>query len=195
MASTASQTSVTEVIRGELDAIRSAFRVIQDYPRPGLSTYSLETLTAEPKAFRAAIDILTRHYAAFGVTHVVSSEARGFIVGAPLAIALGAAFIPVRRAKKLPFDQVLTAEVRSQTYFAHGNAVEMQKGVVNKDSVVIIVDDVVGSGATVEAMAQLVTMSGASVLGVGAIAASPGLNGVSKLIELGLNTFLILSDY
>jgi adenine phosphoribosyltransferase len=192
----------------QIEMVRAHLPLIHDYPRPGVNTFALEELTAHPAAFRAAIDLLARRYTGGGassspstpssstpggpITHVVSSEARGFLVGAPLAYALGCAFVPVRRRQKLPFDDVLSVKVRSQTTFGEGQTLEMQQGAIGKGAKVLVVDDVIGTGVTVEAVVKLVAESGGDVHEVACLAAMPGLGGEEFLLSTGLKVFTLL---
>jgi adenine phosphoribosyltransferase len=110
-------------------------------------------LVTHPAAFQAAINLLARRYASSGITHVLACEARGYIVAAPLALALGVPFVTVRKQHKLPGETVSARASRSTYVTAH---LEMHKGSMREGDVGLIVDDVIGSGATLLGMAELV---------------------------------------
>ena len=134
---------------------------IPDYPEPGVIFKDITPLMADPKGFAAAIDDLADHFKDAGITKVVGAEARGFLVGAPGAYSLGAGFVPARKPGKLPRD------VYSQTYSLEYGTDELQihKDALTPDDRVLIVDDLVATGGTAVATAQLVEQSGAQVMG------------------------------
>jgi adenine phosphoribosyltransferase len=142
-----------EATEAQLALIRRHMPVHVDWPRPGLDLPDVTGLVAEPKAFQASIDVLTRRYAGCGVTRVLACESRGYLVGAPLALALGVPFVAVRKQHKLPGETV-TARA-SQSTFVTGH-LEMRKGSVGESDIALIVDDVIASGATLLAIVDLV---------------------------------------
>ena len=124
---------------------------IPDYPEPGVIFKDITPLMADPKGFAAAIDDLADHFKDAGITKVVGAEARGFLVGAPVAYRLGAGFVPARKPGKLPRD------------------VYSQKDALAADDKVLIIDDLVATGGTAVATAKLVEQAGAEVMGFGFI--------------------------
>src|SRR5262245_15552074 len=89
-----------------MDDLRTLIRDIPDFPKPGILFRDITTLLREPAAFRSVIDRLARHFTDSDVQYVLGVESRGFIFGAPLALALGAGFVPVRKPGKLPATTV-----------------------------------------------------------------------------------------
>ena len=138
---------------------------IPDYPEPGVVFKDITPLLASPEAFKAAIDDIAEHFADKGVTKVVGAEARGFLVGAPVAYKLGAGLIPARKPGKLP------RETFSESYALEYGTDELQ---IHKDAIVpgdkvLILDDLVATGGTSVASAKLVEKAGGEVIGFGFI--------------------------
>jgi len=136
---------------------------IPDYPIPGVVFRDITTLLKDPAGFAAVIDGIADHFSDAGVTKVVASEARGFMIGAPVAHKLGAGFVPARKPGKLP------RETRKQEYaLEYGTDVlEIHDDAIEPDDVVLIVDDLVATGGTAVAQAQLVESFGAKLVGFG----------------------------
>ena len=134
---------------------------IPDYPEPGVIFKDITPLFAEAQGMAAAIDDIADHFINNGITKVVGAEARGFLVGAPVAYRLNAGFVPARKPGKLP------REVDSQTYALEYGTDELQihKDALTPDDRVLIVDDLVATGGTAVATAELVEKSGAKVAG------------------------------
>lgn len=134
---------------------------IPDYPEPGVIFKDITPLFADAQGMAAAIDDIADHFINKGITKVVGAEARGFLVGAPVAYRLNAGFVPARKPGKLP------REVYSQTYALEYGTDELQihKDALAPDDRVLIVDDLVATGGTAVATAELVEKSGAKVAG------------------------------
>ena len=134
---------------------------IPDYPEPGVIFKDITPLFDDAEALRAVIDAIADHFAGRGVTKVVGAEARGFLVGVPVAYRLGCGFVPARKPGKLP------RAVYSQSYELEYGTDELQ---VHQDALtpgdrVLIVDDLIATGGTAVATARLVEQSGASIEG------------------------------
>ena len=136
---------------------------IVDYPKPGVVFKDITTLLKDPDGFEATIDAIAEHFKDAGVTKVVGAEARGFMIGAPVAYRLHAGFVPARKPGKLP------REVRSESYDLEYGSDELQihADAIEPDDVVLIVDDLVATGGTAEAQAKLIKQFGASLAGMG----------------------------
>lgn len=160
--------------------LESYIRDIPDFPKPGIMFKDITPLLADPDGFRAAIDMIADAYRDAGITKVLGAEARGFILGGATAYALGAGFVPARKPGKLP------AETTSAEYqLEYGvDTLEMHKGAVGPDDVVLIIDDVLATGGTAAAKAELVTGSGARVAGFGFLIELDFLGGRAKLGDL-----------
>ncbi len=144
-------------------------RDVPDFPKPGIVFKDITPLLADPELLRDVVRAMQAPFAAAGISHVVAVESRGFFFGAPMALALGAAFVPVRKPGKLPWT---TAR---ETYaLEYGNdAIEIHTDAITSDSRVLVVDDVLATGGTAAATCRLVERQGGQVAGV------------SVLMELG----------
>ena len=157
--------------------LESYIRDIPDFPKPGIMFKDITPLLADPEGFRAAIDMIAAAYRDAGITKVLGAEARGFILGGAVAYALGAGFVPARKPGKLP------AETTSAEYqLEYGvDTLEMHKGAVGAGDTVLIIDDVLATGGTAAAKAELVTGSGAEVAGFAFLMELDFLGGREKL--------------
>ena len=134
---------------------------IPDYPEPGVVFKDITPLFDDAQALHAVIDTIADHFAGTGITKVVGAEARGFLVGVPVAYKLGCGFVPARKPGKLP------REVYSESYSLEYGTDELQihRDALTSDDRVLIVDDLVATGGTAVATARLVEQSGAKVAG------------------------------
>ena len=134
---------------------------IPDYPEPGVIFKDITPLMADSQGFAAAIDDIADHFMKRGITKVVGAEARGFLVGAPVAYRLCAGFVPARKPGKLP------RQVYSQQYALEYGTDELQihKDAMGPNDRVLIVDDLIATGGTAVATAKLVEQTGAKVVG------------------------------
>lgn len=138
-------------------------RDIPDFPEPGIVFKDITPLLGDPGALRTAVDALASSQADAGITKVIGIEARGFILAAPVALALGAGFVPVRKAGKLPY------EIHRHAYdLEYGSdVVEMHRDAIGSDDRVLVVDDVLATGGTAAATIALLAQSGAQVAALG----------------------------
>jgi adenine phosphoribosyltransferase len=159
------------------DALKQHIRDIQDFPEPGIVFKDITPLLANADVFRSVVLHLSDHYAEAGVTKVAGVEARGFIFAAPIATHLGAGFVPIRKAGKLPHD------VETEDYaLEYGtDLLEIHKDAVENHDVVLVVDDVIATGGTAAASINLVERLGADVAGLAAVVELDFLDGRSKI--------------
>ena len=134
---------------------------IPDYPEPGVVFKDITPLISDEQGFAGCIDAIADHFLGLGVNKVVGSEARGFLIGAPVAYRLGAGFVPARKPGKLP------REVYSQRYALEYGTDELQihRDALKPSDKVLVVDDLVATGGTAVATAKLVEQTGAQILG------------------------------
>ncbi|KDO35643.1 hypothetical protein SPRG_00486 [Saprolegnia parasitica CBS 223.65] len=165
MASTAALLADPEALSNYL---KTKIRTIPDFPKPGSDFWDVTTLVLDPEAFQITIDAFLQRYKDKGITHVVSCESRGFIFGAPLALALKCAFVPVRRARKLP-GHVIGIDYTSGFY--HGRF-EVHDDAIPKGSRVVLIDDLVATGNTLLVTCQLMQQLGAEVVECGCVVSS-----------------------
>ena len=134
---------------------------IPDYPEPGVVFKDITPLFDDAEALHAVVDAIADHFADAGVTKVVGAEARGFLVGVPVAYRLGCGFVPARKPGKLPratYSQSYELEYGTDT-------LEMHVDALSASDRVLVVDDLVATGGTAVATAKLVEQSGAQIVG------------------------------
>ncbi|KUN19600.1 adenine phosphoribosyltransferase [Streptomyces corchorusii] len=159
------------------ELLLSRIRDVADYPEPGVMFKDITPLLADPAAFTALTDELAEIAANTGATKVVGLEARGFILGAPVAVRAGLGFIPVRKAGKLP-----GATLRQAYDLEYGSAeIEVHAEDLVTGDRVLIVDDVLATGGTAEAAIQLIHRAGAEVSGLAVLMELGFLEGRSRL--------------
>lgn len=168
------------------ELIQARVRDIADYPQPGVMFKDITPLLADGPAFAAVVTALSSGHA--GVDKVAGIEARGFILAASVAIQLGAGFVPVRKQGKLPgptYAQSYDLEYGSATIEVHQDAFASAERV-------LIVDDVLATGGTAAATAELVRKAGAEVTGIAVILELSFLNGRSQLPGAPVRSLLIV---
>lgn len=166
------------------ELITDRIRDIPDYPQPGVTFKDITPLLADGKAFSDVVDALAAVYGT--VDKVVGIEARGFILAAPVATHLGAGFVPVRKKGKLPgptFSEDYELEYGTATIEVHRDAFEPADRV-------LIIDDVLATGGTARATANLVRRTGATVAGIAVLIELTFLHGRAKLPDLPLTALL-----
>jgi adenine phosphoribosyltransferase len=164
--------------------IASHVRDVPDYPQAGVMFKDITPLLAEPKAFGEVVDAMAT---AFGpVDKVVGIEARGFILAAPVAYRNGAGFVPVRKKGKLP-----AATFAEEYQLEYGSAtIEVHRDAFQPGERVLIVDDVLATGGTARATANLIKQGGAEVAGIAVLMELSFLNGRSNLADLDVRALL-----
>jgi adenine phosphoribosyltransferase len=166
--------------------LKKLIREVPDFPKPGILFYDITTLLKDRRGFSRLIDALTEHYINDNVDLVLGIEARGFIFGPALAYRLNAGFVPVRKPKKLP------AEVLQWKYeleYGH-DTLEIHKDAIQPGQRVIICDDLLATGGTAKAAADMVKQLGGEICGMGFVVELDGLNGRDKL--KGYDVFSLL---
>lgn len=157
--------------------LKEFIRDIPDFPKPGIMFRDITPLLKSPEAMKEVIRLMAEPYRTAGVTSVVAAEARGFVFGAPLAMELNAAFVPVRKPGKLPFATQkfhYDLEYGSDSLEIHNDAVESHDRV-------LLVDDLLATGGTMEACLRLVEQQGAEIAGAAFVIELAFLNGRNRL--------------
>src|SRR6476659_5361234 len=155
------------------DWLRTLVREIPDYPQPGVTFRDITPLLADPVAFRRCVDELADRFADVEVDCVVGVESRGFILAAPIAYRLGAPYVQVRKAGKLPW-----AVVREEYELEYGrDKLEIHRDAIHPDERVLVIDDVLATGGTAAATARLIEALGGDIVGMGLLLGSAGLGG------------------
>ena len=171
-----------------LKLIKNSIKSIPDYPLPGIIFRDITSLIENGEAFAATIALFVKHYSGKKIDKVVGTEARGFIFGAPLAAAIGAGFVPVRKPGKLPRDTI--QEGYSLEY---GNDVlQIHKDAITPGETVLLVDDLLATGGTAEASIKLIKRLGGIVLEATFVIELPALKGGDKLASLGVPHFSLV---
>lgn len=152
-------------------------RDIPDFPRAGVGFKDITPLLGDAPAFASVIDRIAAHFAGQRVDKVVGIEARGFVVAAPVAVRLGAGFVPVRKVGKLPWD---THKVEYELEYGT-DELEVHADAVLPGQRAIVVDDVIATGGTALAACRLVELLGGEVAGLGFIIDLSFLGGAARL--------------
>lgn len=157
--------------------LKSKIRVIEGFPKEGISFKDITTLLNDKEVFQETIDQLAEYASKYEFDYVVGIEARGFILGAPLAYKLNKGFIPVRKPGKLP-GNVIT---ESYDLEYGSNAIEMDKDVLKDGDKVLLLDDLLATGGTAVAATKLIESTGASIAAVGFLIELTELKGMDLL--------------
>ncbi len=168
------------------EPIESLIRAIPDFPIPGILFRDITPLLADPKGFKATIDLFVDRFRDARVEAVVGIEARGYMLGAPVAYALGAGFVPVRKPGKLPgekFSEEYALEYGTNTLEIHADA-------VGHGHRVLVVDDLLATGGTIAATLRLLKKLGANVIGTAVLIELEALNGRAALEDVELTSFI-----
>ena len=173
----------------QLDLIKSSIKSIPNYPKEGIIFRDITTLLEVPAAFKATIDLIVEQYRDKGITKVLGTESRGFIFGASVALALGLPFELVRKPKKLPRETI------SQSYqLEYGqDTLEMHVDAISEGDNVLIIDDLLATGGTVEATVKLVQRLGGVVKHAAFVINLPELGGEKRLNNLGVDCYTLVN--
>ncbi|HYW68176.1 MAG TPA: adenine phosphoribosyltransferase [bacterium] len=157
--------------------LRGLIRDVPDFPKPGIVFKDITTLTKDPEGLRAAVDALAERYTDADVDLVVGIESRGFVFGAAVAYKLGVGFVPARKPGKLPAQTVSAAyELEYGT-----DAIEMHRDAIGQGQRVLIVDDLLATGGTAAAAAELVSGLGGEIVAIAFLIDLAFLRGRDKL--------------
>jgi adenine phosphoribosyltransferase len=166
--------------------IETLIRAIPDFPIPGILFRDITPLLKDKQGFRRAIDLFVERFIGRGIDHVVGIEARGYILGAPIAYAIGAGFIPVRKPGKLPHDKL--SEEYALEYGT--NSLEIHSDAIQRGERVLVVDDLLATGGTAAATARLLERLGARVDAFAFLVELTELAGRKKLGDAEIVTFV-----
>lgn len=163
--------------------LKSLVRSIPDYPKPGIIFRDITSLIEDSEGFRECVERLAAAHRDKGITKVAGIEARGFIFGAGVAIALGVGFVPVRKAGKLPGETI------GQNYaLEYGvDTIEIHADAVDGSDNVLLIDDLIATGGTAVAAVSLLRRTGATVEHAGFVIDLADIGGADKLRALGVN--------
>lgn len=155
------------------EEIKSLIRDIYDFPKEGIIFRDITTLIKDPKGLKMSIDAVEEAVKDLDFDYVVAPDARGFVFGVPVSYNLGKGFIPIRKKGKLP------GETYAKEYdLEYGTAtIEMHKDALNPGDKVVIIDDLMATGGTTKAMADLLEEAGAKIVKIVCLIELEGLNG------------------
>ncbi len=166
-------------------------KVVNNYPKKGISFKDITPILQNPEAFNYVIDELSKFVNEVNADVIVAPEARGFLFGTPVACKTNKSFIPVRKPNKLPRETIsytYQLEYGSDTLCMHLDAIK-------KGDKVVIIDDLVALGGTIDAIIALVEKLGGEVVGIGCVIALTGLPGITKFNDkCKFKSLLQLSD-
>lgn len=160
----------------------------KDVPR----FYDISSVTENPALFRDVVDAMAARYRAMGdkaPTHVLGFDARGFLLGAPIALALQIPFVMMRKAEKSPGVLIKSEPYHKEYAETHPDTMSVRRGSITKGSRVVLIDDLIATGGTAISGFQLVEACGATVVEFAAVIGIPFLNGVAKIHSEGNGKF------
>ncbi len=170
----------------DVAALRERIRDIPDFPQPGILFRDITPLLADPVAFKTAVELMAAPYRA-AIDLVVAIESRGVIFGAPLAYALGVGLVPVRKLGKLPSETIQEAYVLE--YGSH--SLEIHRDAVQPGQRVLLVDDLLATGGTVRAAANLVEDLEGEIAGISVLAELAELRGRDVLTKYQVTSLVV----
>src|SRR5258705_6707056 len=181
-------TSIADVPRAELVArLARALRDVPDFPKPGIVFKDITPVLADATLFAETTAAMAAPYHGRGITHVAGIESRGFILAAPIAQALGAGFVPIRKSGKLPWRSV-----GKEYGLEYGtDRLEMHVDACTTDSQVLLVDDVLATGGTAAAACALIEDVGGRVVGCSFLLAIAALRGHERLRGRSLDVLVV----
>jgi adenine phosphoribosyltransferase len=170
----------------DIESLKALVRTVPDFPKPGILFYDITTLLKDKTGFAQLIDAMAAHYLSRKVDLVLGIEARGFIFGPALAYRLNAGFVPVRKPRKLP------APVARVTYdLEYGSdALEIHLDAIQPGQNVVLVDDLLATGGTMEATVKLVKQLGGQITGLGFAVELDFLKGRARFPEYDVFSLL-----
>lgn len=171
------------------ELIKNSIKSIPDYPKPGILFRDVTSLLEAPVAYAASIEMLANRFRDTGVTKVVGTEARGFLFGAPVALALGVGFVPVRKPGKLPRPTI------SESYeLEYGtDSLEIHTDAISAGDKVLVIDDLLATGGTIEATVKLIRRLGGEVTDAAFVINLFDLGGEQRLNNLGINCYSLVN--
>jgi adenine phosphoribosyltransferase len=174
----------------DCESLKKLIREVPDFPKPGILFYDITTVLKDKLGFARLIDALSAHYIGKDIDLVLGMEARGFIFGPALAYRLNAGFVPVRKPGKLPAEAIKV----SYDLEYGSNALEVHKDAIQEGQRVLIVDDLLATGGTAAATADLASQLGAQIAGLAFVVELDFLKGRERLAKYDVFSLLHYSN-
>lgn len=175
-------------IKSQLALIKNSIKTVPDYPKEGILFRDITSLLEDPVAFATTINLLTEHYRNKGITKIVGTEARGFLFGTPVALALGVGFVLVRKPGKLP-----RATLSQEYNLEYGtDKLEIHTDSIIAGDNVLIIDDLLATGGTVGAAIQLIRALGGYVHDAAFVIELPELGGKERLKQFNVESYSLV---
>jgi len=168
---------------------KELIRVIPDFPQQGIRFKDITTLLKKGDAYKAAIDQIVAYAKTKEIDFIAGPEARGFVIGAPVAYALGVGFIPIRKSGKLPAE---TVEASYDLEYGK-DALAVHKDAIQPGQKVLIADDLLATGGTISTTVELIKKLGGEVVGAAFLIELSYLNGRDKLKGQGIDIFSLVT--
>lgn len=169
-----------------MDQIKSYIREVSDFPKPGINFYDITTLFQDRWGFKLCLDIIQEKFKYTAIDKVVGIESRGFILGSALADRLNCGFVVVRKKGKLPAETI--AEDFELEYGT--DTLEIHTDAIKEGERVLVIDDLLATGGTLEASAKLIEKVKGKIVGIGCIIELPDLKGREKLKGYDVHTLV-----
>jgi len=170
-------------------SIKSRIRTIPHYPREGIMFRDITTLLKDPIGLRTTIDAITERYRTEKINKVIGIESRGFIFAAPVAYALGAGFVPIRKQGKLPAK---TISCDYQLEYG-SDRIEIHADAIDKGDRILMIDDLIATGGTMEAAIKLVQEMGGNIIECCFVVDLPNVGGSKRLRQQGHQLYSLCS--
>lgn len=172
----------------QLDYLKNSIKSVEGYPKLGILFRDVTSMLEDPKAYALSIELLVERYRTVGITKVVGTEARGFLFSSPVALGLGVGFVPVRKPGKLPRETI------SEHYeLEYGtDQLEIHVDAIKLGDKVLVVDDLLATGGTIEATVKLIRRLGGEINDAAFIINLCDLGGEQRLEKHGISCFSLL---
>ena len=169
------------------EEVKQSIRNVPDYPIKGIQFKDITTALAKPACLQWMRDELVKRYKDLGITQVVGIESRGFIIAPAVAMEIGAGFVPIRKPGKLPAETIQV----SYTKEYGTDSIEMHKGALNENDIVLVHDDILATGGSLMAAIELIRKAGVRKIYANCLIELEGLNGRKYLADRGVDIYCL----
>lgn len=169
------------------EEVKQSIRNVPDYPIKGIQFKDITTALAKPACLKWMRDELVKRYKDLGITQVVGIESRGFIIAPAVAMEIGAGFVPIRKPGKLPAETIQV----SYTKEYGTDSIEMHKGALNENDIVLVHDDILATGGSLMAAIELIRKAGVRQIYANCLIELEGLNGRKYLADRGVDIYCL----